>query len=218
LKILCPYLEDIFFIQDSYETSVVVYDLICKNEAAFDPSPNIIFSKDIFMYQLPALKSDTVIFRSSKKDGQDQSWAVNHTNVIAKYIEDSRGKCIDTFINPGLLSALMTMTNVPSRGINSIFSISKAISLLQEAITNGIILNQHNYSLSCFFGNLNTGDYENLDYRFKAIDILFQHTMYVNTPNAKNNIIGIKNLYDPETVKALNNQYFKNNPLDLNRL
>lgn len=222
LRILCPYLQDIFFIEDDFETSVVIYDLVLKNEANGNTYPNIVFSKDIFAYQLPAMKSNTVIFRSQKRDNQDVSWAVNNTNVIARYIADSRGKDIPNMLNPELLSLILALTNVPNRNIPSIFSISKAISILEEAIRNRTIINRYNhnilYLLDGMMGSFTPDIKDSVRNRFKAIDIHFQHTIYLCTPNAKNNTIGIKNLYDPETVKGLNNQYFRHNPIDLNRL
>lgn len=222
LNILCPYLHNIFLIEDKVETGVIIYDLASKLNIE-NRYPNIIFTKDIYLYQLPSLLPDTVIFRNFKKDKEDLSWSVTINNVLNRYIKDSRGNnsIYDVSnIHPSLLSLLITLTNLPERNIKSILNLTNGIKIISEAIINKRIINGYNSDIEYVVSSLNCtkwGDAISFVNRFKAVDIIFQHSIYMNS-GANKNTSTIVNLFDPETVKQLNNEYFRANPLDLNRL
>jgi len=240
LKILCPYLNDIFYIEDfSCEVGVGIYSILHKISAnhtiqqyskeviLYKDSPSIIFTKDTHLYQLPAMIPNVVIYRCSKYNGEDRSWYINKNNVLNKYIENTRSQTdISTLnlerFNPELLSLIMTLTNLPDRSIKSLLNLSTALKYISIAIDNKSILNGYNHSIDVVIASICGGNLFNnrfdIERRFKAIDILYQYNIYVNNPASMVNMDSVKNLYDPETVKLLNNKYFKSIPLDLNRL
>lgn len=233
LKILCPYLYDIFFIQTQFEVGVCIYDILKRTKeynkkdvsiSAEDPS--IIFSKDAYLYQLPALIDNVVIYRPRKKDGIDSSWFVNNANAIPMYVERRKSKydynsIIQSF-NPSLLSLIMALTSFQEREIKSILNTASTIKIINEALINRQIYNGYNSDIRYVASILCTGKLANqamlLENRFKSLDIPYQHSIYMSNAEATINPNSVINLYDPENVKLLNNKYFESNPLDLNRI
>lgn len=238
LEVLCPYLPDIFFIRTNFESAVVIYDIILWLESMANSnsqpyrgvemnySPSIVYGKDVFLYQLPAIRNDVVLYRNKKKDGQDISWYVNNMNVITRYVEQSRIKDklehITYRFNPEIFSLLLALTSMPERGIRSILNLGTAIKVINEAINNKLILNGYNSDIYSAAYAICTGRLADqlmlVQNRYNAIDIKKQHNIYFNSPEQLTVKDSILNQYDPENVKLLNNKYFASNPLDLNRL
>jgi len=219
LNTLCPYLPDIHFIQGTFETGVIMYDLICRNETV-DSSPHIILSKDMYNYQLAAMRDNITILRPKKVNKQDASYFINKNNLINMYLWDKKSDYQNTILMPGLISYIMALSSVPERNIKSAFGIKKTMKTIEQAVSKYKIVNGYNSDPLGFFFNLDIDKIKICDKefecRFKAIDILFQHNIFINTPECQS--IELKDLYDPETVKEINNKYFVKNPLDLNRL
>lgn len=237
LKILCPYIYDIFFIETEFEASVAIYDTILWLESLngtkdstrgveFDYSPNVVFGKDIFLYQLPTTRKDIILYRNRKKDGQDLSWYIDSNNAISKYVENSRIKDklehLTCYFRPDIFSLLVAITSMPERGLKSILNLGTAIKIVNDGINNGTIINGYNNDINLVSNSLCTGRLANqamlVENRFKAIDIRYQHYIFMNSIEARTSKDNIINQYDPENVKFLNNKYFASNPLDLNRL
>lgn len=221
LETLCPYLPDIHFVKGTFETGVIMYDLICRNELQ-DNSPHMIITKDVYNYQLVAMRNNIIILRPKKSKGEDESYYINQKNLYMKYMQ-SRNADYGNFhsiISPGLISLLMTLTSVKERNIKSLINIKSAIKQLYLGITEYKLLNGYNSDLQSIWNALDTAKFSigqtTFEHRFKAIDIQFQHSVYINTPECKE--ITLNNLYDPDNIKIINNKYFINNPLDLNRL
>ena len=59
--------------------------------------------------------------------------------------------------------------------------------------------------------------YDEFANRFKAIDLRYQHMLYKQLPESKEQSY-LQRLQDPETVRSINDRYFSNVPLDLERL
>lgn len=210
LTVLCPFIKDIYFIQDTFETGVVIYDLITKQHNGF---PNILLTKDVYLYQLPTLIPETVIFRPFKKNKEDLSWRVNNLDAIGAYIKytrnDSRYDVRD--IHSSLLSLLMALTNLPERNIKAVFNIQKGLDVIRNGIENKKILNGYNTDIRPLLQDLNSTrgiNSTSLEFRFKALDIVYQHSIYMNTTNAQVNTIPLVNLHDPDSVKQINNEFF----------
>lgn len=221
LETLCPYLPDIHFVKGTFETGVIMYDLICRNELK-DNSPHMIITKDVYNYQLVAMRDNIIILRPKKVKGEDESYYINQKNLYMRYMQ-SRNADYSNFhsiISPGLISLLMTLTSVKERNIKSLINIKSAIKQLYLGVSGYKLLNGYNSDLQSIWNALDTTKFSigqtTFEHRFKAIDIQFQHSVYINTPECRE--IVLNNLYDPDNVKIINNKYFINNPLDLNRL
>lgn len=219
LSILCPYLPEIYFIPSTFETGVVIYDLICRNEL-LDNSPHMIITKDIYNYQLVPSRNNITIVRPKKYNGNDISYYLTNSNLLNTYIEERKVKTNPKFLDPGLLSLIMTLSSVSDRNIKSLFNITTSINLLSNAVQNYRIPNGYNSDIelvwNAIYSNKFKIGYTTFEHRFKTIDIISQHMIFINSPESKK--IQLSDLFDPENVKAINNKYFKTTPLDLNRL
>lgn len=232
LELLCPYLHGIYFIRTNEEFSVKALDIMYREEANRGSIPNIVLTKDLYAYQLPSIMPGTVIFRPKKSNGIDESWLIDYGNVLQAFIANSRNIKEDNSANkaltksynlrPEILSLLMTITNLNCRNISSILNINTAINKLLVAVSDNSIINGYNADImEVYYALLNKEakfpiSAQGLISRFKAIDLKFNHTCYMDNPESKlNYIIDLEN---PEEVKAINNKWFRNCPLDLERL
>lgn len=221
LETLCPYLPDIHFIKGSFETSVMIYDLICRNEIV-DNAPHVILTRDTYAYQLVPTRDNVLIFRPKKNKGMDVSYYINKNNLLKMYLNERKVKIEDKYLTlmPGLLSLIMTLSSVQERNIKLLCNIKTTMNLLIEAIQSNKLMNGYNADINTVWNALDNTRIKipqtSFEFRFKAIDVVFQQLVFMNTPEAKG--IKLVNLYDPDTVREINNKYFINNPLDLNRL
>ena len=230
LRLLCPYFNDIFLLETTNEPTVAIFDRINKDELLFPGVPNIVLTKDIYAYQLPAMKTNTVIYRPCKHNGVDESFVVSTGNVLPLYMEATHrqgGATLDLAanVNPQLLSLFMAMTNVPSRDLKSVYNANKAIAVINNLIMNQHIVDGYNFVQSLVMIEQKIqptlrsrpGPQFNVLARYKAIDMVFQHSLYMNTPECMNEAYLIRKI-DDDSVREINDKYFAQNPLDLNRL
>ena len=209
LETLVPYIPDVYMISSTYESSVVMYDIINKHSNGY---PNLIISRDIYPRQLPAILDKTILYRPKL----DKSYYVDSKNVFNSILFEHGVKCSKynfSGINPKLFSLFYTLNGMKCRNIKSQYVVSTAKKHVEKAIENKIILNDYN-SIIDWSSIQSKRDPELLDSIFQVIDIPLQHSIYVNDIESKYNL---QNLYDPESVKAINNTYFThNNQINLN--
>lgn len=229
LETLCPYLPDIHFIRGVYEPSVIILDLIYGEELVGNTAPNLVFSRDNTAIQLPANHSNTTIFFNSKRTGTMEY--ANKDNALSIYVARSGRKrllempaFVDKInaIDSSLLGVLIALTNLPSRVVKSEYDINKAINILYSAVTKNTIPNSRmsnpvNMYNGLFVGQESKMSVDSFIFRYKAVDIISAHMEYMFSPYAKDRPYK-SNLVDVEALQAINNTYFYNNPLDLNRL
>lgn len=220
LQILCGYIPDVYYIYRVSDFSMFVYDNINKNINI----PAIILTKSKYAYQIPALLPQAKIFRPKKFQGNDMSYVISRPYVFgALYNKISDQHTLDRLskINPSLCSIMMTLTGLPSHKVNNLFNVKMASKILYDAIESGKIINDYNSDINYLYNNisgLNTKiDEVTFNYRFNAIDLIYQHRIYNSTAEARD-ISWQINLNDPKTVQDINNKYFIDNPLDLNSL
>ena len=228
IEMLCPYLNDIFFIKTDVEPGVAIYNRINKDELipGLEKVPSIIITKDEkYLSQIPATKPNVVIYRVCKNRGEDISYYIASDNIWLYNTNSPEYYSRAKSLNPGLLSLFMAMTHVPSRDIKSSYNTPKAIAKLHELIQDGHLWNSYNFVASLQYAadqiqvNLKSrsGPAYDIISKFKAIDIIYQHAAYMETPESKNESYLIRKI-DNDGVREINNQYFKDIPLDLDRL
>lgn len=222
MEILVPYLPDIFFIDGEEEVGVMILNTKMKQSSIGNNDPNIVISKDLYAYQLPAIDPSFIIYRPKKYKGQDESFYVDNSNVVSQYIATTRDRSsldphILTLINPALLSMIISLSNFPSRGLKSVYNIRTTCNKILQAIENRIMVNNYNYDYTLFKILQPENTTENIGNRFKAIDLNFQYSLYKDSPLA-NDMSWYINLIDDNAVRDINDKYFRANPLDLNRL
>ena len=225
LSILCPYLYDIFCIVDyENEFSVIASHLINQ----LDKNPNIIYSKDALSYQLVAFKPYTFMFRPKKRSNEDVSWVVTKSTLYNayRYGELSIDRKIDTKLDVRMFSIYQSIAGIRSRSIKSTKNANSTILLLEKAVAENIFSNGYNAN-SIFYSNPNPFEILFKDTKvnptlvtgiFASTDLGYQTMLYESSIAAKNTASNIINLYNPQEIRNINDKYFQQYPLDLNRV
>lgn len=216
LNILCPYIPDVMFIYSQFEPGLV-FGKLC------DPSkPNIIISKDLWNLQVVANTLNTYMIRPIKKNGEDLSIIINHNNVIPYYLQLRKVNSNESFITSEYLSFIMAATRFPERGMKSLHNLTTIIKSLSNAIEKRYIpIGQKIYDIEGLCKDLNSVNRTNLKefeigLRMNAMG--FNPCMYRYMTSPKSDKIDMINLHDPDSVKRINDTYFRKVPLDLNAL
>lgn len=224
LCILVPYIEDISFNVTNYEFGVFMMDILSTQEFPTGRYPtSIVLSKDPYSYQL-VLDSAIKVLRPRKEDGEDLSYMINRSNVLAAMCQARKSIFEENDLNPELLPLIYSLTRVPERNIPSIHQIPTTIRALNKAVDSKLILNYRSTDIEYICNVLKTNRWLNISDpmrirdRFSAIDILSQYGVYINSATGRYRYAGMKNLYDPVAVKEISTKYFKDYPLDLNVL
>ena len=221
VKILAAYIDDVYYIEKTSDFTMFTYDNILKNPKSI----SIVISRSRYAYQLPALLNNCYLFRPKKTlEYGDTSFCVKFNNALIAYCNKTKSDVVLkrlTKINPQLLSVIMTLNGCQDKHLQGVANITKTTMILEDAIEHGRIINAYNSDILYLYNSLigiNTIiDSASFEYRFKAIDLVIQHMIYTNTVEAKDFTWNI-NLHDAKTVHDINNQYFIDNPLDLNNL
>jgi len=218
LNILVPYLPNIFLIDTTFETGVMIYDIMSRNDV-MNEKTHIILTKDTYNYQLCSMKPNTYILR---KRNSDIAEYISSDTLMNVYLKEKGTKVRTDIISSELYTVLLAMSSVHQRNIKSAINISKSIKALERAIKDHRLINKYNSDISylwksiLLYGNIKA-DAGTLTSRFKAIDIMFQHNIFMQSSehDYSDRLI---NLNDPNGVREINNKYFAKNPLDLNNL
>lgn len=232
LELLCKYIQEVYFIRvNEFETSVVIFDRILKEESENPSIPNIIITRSLYAYQIPAYTLNTRIYRPLKSKGEDKSFIVNKSNCIYRYFLD-RGSStglteeIDNImrkLNPEIISLLMTLAGIRTRGLKPILNITSSLRELDKMIENHLIINGYNsiidYPTNVY--RMNPALIENkveIASRFKGLDLRLQHMIFTQSVYFQSIEQFIIDLIDDEGFKYIAGQYFSAYPLDLNNL
>ena len=223
LEKIIPYIPDSCITIGTVEPCVTMKWIIENNK---DPNPNILLTKDEVTMQLSAVINNTVVYVPKKYKGEDSSYVIIPTNNgLYNALSDKR-KCkkyeFSIEMNSGLYSFILSVIGVKSRNMNSIISYTSCIKELEKLIINNKINNSYNSIISNIYNEMNS-KYKvalinsNIDGRFKALDLLYQYGIYLNNPE-RLYYKGIQNLYDPNGVHQICDEYFKECPINLERM
>lgn len=221
IQILCAYIYDVYYVRRSTDFSMFVYEMLSKDKSK---TPSILLTKSQYAYQIPAICENAIIFRPKKFSGEDQSFYVDHSNVVYKlFSRVKREKTISQLktFNPRLLSLLITMTKLQDKELFSLFNITKASNLLYDLISNYKISNDYNSDIEYVYKQINGIDkfisIDDFVNRFKAVDLIYQYRLYINSIESKDSTWFV-NLYDKTTMQEINDHYFQNDPIMLDML
>jgi hypothetical protein len=227
IKILCPYLFDIYAIVDYENEFSVITSALIDSESENGRTPNIVYSKDPMAYQLVAFKPRTFLYRPKKRNNMDCSWVVTKSTLYASYRYGELGltKQFETCLDVKMFSIYQAIAGIKSRNIPSNKNGNATVKLLEAAVQSNVFSNGYNasgimrdntaFTQFCTSSNI---DYHELMARFASIDLLYQTMIYKTTPSFIGAAAGIINLYNPQEVRNINDKYFQTYPLDLNRV
>ena len=220
VRILCGYIEDVYYIHRRTDFTMFTYDNICKSPK----NPVIIITKSKYAYQLPALIKDAYIFRPKKTKDGDCSYCIKFSNSLVKYYSNINSNLLlekISNINPNLMSIMIVLNGCAERKVPSVMNINRSVNAVLTAIHNNRILNGYNTDIDYMYTMLvdihGIIDRESFKMRFRAVDLVYQHRLYMSQMESRD-MTWLINLHDARTVQNINNQYFADNPLDLNNL
>ena len=217
LKVLCPYLPNIYLKIGTVEPAVIIKNIIDNH--LFPDIPNIIISSSQYMYQLPANAANVIVFRKKTINKIDASYSYNVINALQAFVYETRKINLDRFYNTKYLSILMTLTGLPKRNVKSFHSLNTGLDIIDhipaECIgdVTAIYDNIVKYITESKKNIIIIG-YQDFCDKYRAIDIEYQSKLYKKLPECSENS-WIQDRSDPDTLKAINNKYFKNQPLNL---
>ena len=228
LKILCPYLPGIYYIDSvqQFETSVIIAHLI---ETLNDGNPNLIISRDIYPFQLTALYPYTSYLRPKKDNmhkldksymfpiNEKPNYREEFWNAVSKErnINKERNSTDLSKISPLNFALFCALSKLPERSLLPLSAIPAALKTVYNMVGSEDIKINYNQIMT----DPNITDkypYGLVDARYKAIDVQYMLPYYRNTPEAKN--IQLLDLEDAPAVNRISSKYYINNPLDLLRL
>ena len=243
IEMIVPYLPRVYYICDEAEVGGIIYSTIMKERYEGNNHPNVVFTRELNLLQL-TLDSRTVIYYKHAMD--KICFGINRNNVIQSYIKltkrynpiydnpdatmilqvtkegtcfidksrrlENIGRIIQNF-NPDKLPCLITLTNLPSRGIKYLIPWTTAIEALHKIepyIDDPLMIyNILSYETKIF----NKIGYEEFVNRYNIINIKYQAELY----NKNNHVDYRVDLYNVNELKYINDHYFVENYIDLNK-
>ena len=220
LTLITKYIENVYFVQTAYEAGVAIYSLINSKTARCQNFPDIVLTKDIYNYQLAS--TGAAILRPKKSNMGDVSYIFGDVDAVSIYLLERKVLSVETTLTSSALPCIMALTRVPERHIKSIKSIPVVIKGLNSLVSKGLLTsNTNDIKYICKMLNeegIKTNDDE-IFWRYSAISIEDQ---FIKLSSGMSDLGSFSictwnpvNLYDPESLKNLNNNEFMHFPLDI---
>lgn len=174
------------------------------------------------MLQCVAIDGCTML-RPTKYMGNDNSYIVTPETLWEDFHVRIRSvQPPKMIISPKLVSAMFVFSRFAERGYPSILSVPETYKFLYNSIEMGLIKNDYNSFQAYNFQAYDTIPINvklpmsEIELRFKALDIIYQYSIFETAPESK--VIRQDDFYDLNGVHEINAKYFKDHPLDLDRL
>lgn len=230
LKILCPYLPAVYYIDSpqQFEVSVIIAHLI---ERLNDNNPNLIISHDMYPLQLCSqYRWTSYLYPRKGRDANgeliDTSWMlpVNDKPNFKEYfwneyckLRMGTQKGFESLcrIDPINYPLLISICSFPERKLTHIASQPMAIKFIYDLVSSERVKIDHNM----FLNDPELADkypIAMIDARYKAMDVQYMLPFYRSSPESS--AIQLLDLDDPAAVNNIAAKYYANNPLDLQKL
>lgn len=227
LDLICPYLPDIFFIKTEFESSVIMYEIMNREQ-----SPSLIISTDLYPIQLCSLVPNTALIwprwsRNGRGEMEDISPICppyDHSEFIKSFfyvIHRTNGKTTSEknggLVTPSNFMLLEALNQFKDRDLKVILNVTQASKIINKVTTStgadklfpADLMNELN-------GHIDNSIFELIQTRYRALDLNWQYQIFKNSP--ENYALHYENLTDPDALDKINSKYFAKNPLDLIRL
>lgn len=220
LGTIVPYLPDIFLKIGTAETSVIAYDIMMKLQSKGVTFPSVFVTSSQYAFQLPSKNHRCVLF-FKKRDPQkeDISYSVDALDCLDYYIKETKNQTdVVTYKNSNWMSAYMALAGIPQRNVTSLFNYKKALELLgslsrsYDAITPETIFEHINRKYPDHSIPL-----QEIIERFECIDLDYQLEEYRTLPESQG-LSFLNQMENFDELVHLNDVYFKNNPMALDKL
>jgi hypothetical protein len=153
---------------------------------------------------------------------EDPSYLVTQETALDSYIAEIKKQRIEKFeVNQSWLSGFMTLSGIPKRNLKSLFNYKQSLKILKsidEQFDQATPDSLFNVASKLYPSKgLNSHSYDEIVNRFRCIDLDYQLYMYRTMPEAIDTVF-LEQVEDPEALKNINDQYFSQNPILLEKL
>jgi hypothetical protein len=218
LRLLIPYFPNLYFIEGTVEPSVMIYNLIRTSNTSH---PNVILTKDLMSWQIPALDLNSCIFRPRKSKDEDTSFCINKINVYGQWrhtVNNSRSS-MEVNLPSEMLSLYIALTSFKKRGLSSYFSPKTALAYMSKLVQDNQI--QYGYNSSDAIKNvlvsIDKNKSKTLYHRYNVVDLVRLTNIYSTLPESHNRSWEFSKI-DPISIKEINDKFFIRNPIDIIKL
>lgn len=224
LSMLCQYMNNIYFKIGTVETSVMAYDMITKFKNRNIQVPSLFITSSQYAFQLPSKVKDLIMLfkKKTNTEGIDESYIVNIDTALDSYIAEIKKQRIEKFeVNQSWLSGFMTLSGIPKRNLKSLFNYKQSLKILKtiderfDQATPDSIYNTANQLYPN--KNMDSHFYDEIVNRFKCIDLDYQLHLYRTMPESIDTVF-LEQVENPEALKRINDEYFSENPILLERI
>lgn len=220
MNTLTKFIEGVYYIPTYYEVGVCILSIKRRKQMQGIKGMNIIISKDVYLYQLTCI--DTMLIRPKKNEGVDLSYPITYNNAVNIYVRERKVKNSDNIFADYLyMPFILAMGRLGERDEISLFSLPKVLSMvnvLPLTYRNDLysIYNLLHDNFEWFSKKIDSAVFVG---RIKSCDLEYQE-MVANQDNIFISSLDMNliDLHDPDSVKKINEMYFKDNPIDLERL
>lgn len=217
---IIPYLPDIYFKIGTVETPVMAYDMINKFAVkGFNP-PSIFITTSQYAFQLPSIDKNVILFfKKRATGGEDISYTVNYTNALDKFIAETRKQHVTQVpLDQSWLSGFMTLSGIPKRDIKTLFNYRETLKILNHIRSSyNLIKPDVIFEAISNLYNAKAIQLESIINRYQCIDLNYQLSLYQSLPESQE-LLYLKQYHDPNELNAINEKYFKANPIMLDLL
>lgn len=230
IESIVPYLPNIYFVDSTgIESAAMISYLINRYN-----NPSFIVSRDLLNAQAVACSNKSVMLYPSKYKGEDRSLSIpaDKNNMMVSFLliygnkisynrlKDYAAKI--PMISPDFFPLIMAMSGYEKRSIPCVVNHVKTLKSIIDGILNGNLPNFFTYDINQISNFLRASGYVHSEDHFKIISNYMALDMVTQSIAVKESITAQKNiiidLHDAGEVQKINDIYFRNNPIDINRL
>ena len=220
LGVVAPYLPDIYFRIGTVETPIMAVDTMMNFiSRGFDTNCLFVTSSPI-AFQIPVLCPKATIF-CRRHNGE--VLVVNRENVLEQALHYTKNQPLPIQgLDPSWISGFYTLCGLSKRNIKSLMSYKTAFNVFKRMLESGATMNPD----AMYQAYVEVKEKESIDLkksldlihnRFKCFDFVQQLAMYKTMPESKETAY-LTQLQDWEELLHLNDQYFRDNPMQLDKL
>ena len=226
LELICPYLQGIYFLNTSFESTVLIDHLIKSEMEKGNKNPNMIISSDLYPMQLCAKYPQTTFLKPKKSSNMDNSEIVcpiesplHHRSFwgIICYNRDLMDNSVNSIrISTKNFILLEALNRFPERNIKLLLNVTESERIIYNAIQDQDLKLSINTLYEISTEIQSKVPISIIDSRYKVLDVDYQSYLFDESVESKT--IVLNDLNDPEAIRLINDQYFSNNPIDIFRL
>lgn len=221
ISTLVSHMPDVYMKIGTVETSVMALDIIDKfDEKGYSPL-NFFVTNSQYAFQLPALNEKVILlFKKRNKQGEDVSYNVTKNDALDKFVAETRNQHVKPVdLDQSWVSGFMTISGIPKRDISSIINYRESMKVLKHIKNNFDVVEPvvlYNAIDQLFEGKkkITITDIAN---RFNCIDIKYQLQLY-RTLAESSETMYLKQYINLEELYDINDKYFQDNPMNLDKL